>query len=257
MNLGLIDKTALVLGSTSGLGGASATALADEGARVGFVGRRAEVAAALAGRYPGARSFSCDLEEAGSVDRLIEEATDEFGPIDILVLNSGGPTPGPAVGLSTDAVAHAMETLLLRQIELAQLVLPSMRARGWGRIVAIGSLAVQEPLDGLALSNIARSGLAGFLKTLSREVAADGVTVNMVLPGRIATDRVTGFDVRRATDSGVDIKEIASLSRASIPVGRYGSPEEFAAVVTFLSGVQASYITGEQIRCDGGLAVGY
>lgn len=257
MDLGISGRSTLVLGSTSGLGGATATAFANEGARVAFVGRRHGRAVELAGRHAGSVAVVSDLAEPDSARKLVEETTGRLGEIDILVLNSGGPTPGPAAGLEADEVRSAVETLLVRQIEFAELVLPSMRARGWGRIVAIGSTSIQEPIGGLALSNIARSGLAGYLKTLSREVAADGVTVNMVLPGRIATDRLSALDERRAAEADVDVEELRERSRASIPAGRFGSPEEFASVVAFLCSAQASYVTGEQVRCDGGLVGGY
>ena len=257
MDLGISGKAALVLGSTSGLGGASATALAQEGARVGFVGRRQERAVELAEPHEGSIALACDLSQPDSAATLVADATRELGDIDILVLNSGGPAPGPASGLTSDEVRSAVETLLVRQIEIAELVLPSMRARGWGRIVAIGSTSIQEPLAGLALSNIARSGLAGYLKTLSREVASEGVTVNMVLPGLIGTDRLNALDSHRAAAASIDVEELNARTRAGIPAGRYGFPEEFAAVVAFLSSAQASYVTGEQVRCDGGLVAGY
>ncbi|GAA3202034.1 SDR family oxidoreductase [Microbacterium terregens] len=257
MDLGIRGKAALVLGSTSGLGGASASALASEGARVGFVGRRRERAIELAGAHEGSVALVCDLSQPDSARTLAEDAAARLGEIDILVLNSGGPAPGPASGLTSAEVRSAVETLLVRQIEITELFLPAMRSRGWGRIVAIGSTSIQEPLAGLALSNIARSGLAGYLKTLSREVASDGVTVNMVLPGLIGTDRLTQLDSHRAAAANVDVEDLNARSRAAIPAGRYGSPEEFAAVVAFLCSVQASYVTGEQIRCDGGLVAGY
>jgi 3-oxoacyl-[acyl-carrier protein] reductase len=128
-----------------------------------------------------------------------------------------------------------------------------MRAAGWGRIVAIGSTGVQQPIDGLVASNVGRAALAGYLKTLATEVAPDGVTVNMVLPGRIATDRVSGVDAAAAEKTGLSIDEVVRRSQATIPVGRYGRPEEFGAVVAFLASPAASYVTGEQIRCDGGM----
>jgi 3-oxoacyl-[acyl-carrier protein] reductase len=138
-------------------------------------------------------------------------------------------------------------------MELVAQVLPGMRERGWGRIVAIGSSGVQQPLENLALSNLGRASLAAYLKTLSREVAADGVTVNMVLPGRIDTDRVAALDRGRAEREGTDAANVRAQSEAAIPTRRYGRPEEFGAVVAFLCGAAASYVTGEQIRCDGGL----
>jgi len=256
MDLGLTGRRALVLGSTGGLGLAVATALAHEGARVVLCGRRGERARELAARRPGAAGLAVDLTRDG-VDGLVADAEAAIGPLDVVVLNSGGPPPGGAVDLSTDAVRAAVETLLLRQIELVAAVLPGMRSRGWGRILAIGSSGVQAPLPGLVLSNIGRAGLAGYLKTLASEVAADGVTVNMLLPGRFDTDRSTAIDGGRAEREGMSLEEVRDESQRSIPVGRYGDPAEFGAVAAFLCSGPASYLTGEQVRCDGGYVASY
>ena len=257
MDTGIAKRTAVVAGSTSGLGLAVARALAAEGADVVLSGRRGEVARAEADRLPSAAGVEVDLTAADAAATLVQAARDAFGEVDILVLNAGGPPPGEASGLTPEAARAALETLLLRQMELVAQVLPGMRERGWGRIVAIGSSGVQQPLANLALSNLARASLAAYLKTLSREVAAEGVTVNMVLPGRIETDRVTALDRAAAEREGGDVRQARARSEATIPVGRYGRPEEFAAVVTFLCGAPASYVTGEQIRCDGGLVGSY
>ena len=193
----------------------------------------------------------------GAPAALVSEAEKHFGPIDILVLNSGGPPPGAAAGLSSDELLNAVHQLLVQQQRLTSLVLPGMRERGWGRVIAVGSSGIQQPLAGLALSNIGRAGLAGYLKTLASEVAPDGVTVNMVLPGRIDTDRVGVLDAAAGERTGRTAEQVRAESEASIPAGRYGRPEEFAAVVTFLASNAASYVTGEQIRCDGGLIRAY
>ncbi|MDT0351617.1 SDR family oxidoreductase [Pseudonocardia charpentierae] len=256
MDLRLTGRRALVLGSTGGLGLAVATALAHEDARVVLCGRRGERARELAADLPGAAGLAVDLTRDG-VDGLVADAEAAVGPLDIVVLNSGGPPPGGAVGLSTDAVRAAVETLLLRQVELVAAVLPGMRSRGWGRILAIGSSGVQAPLPGLVLSNIGRAGLAGYLKTLASEVAADGVTVNMLLPGRFDTDRSTAIDGGRAEREGMSLEEVRDESQRSIPVGRYGDPAEFGAVAAFLCSGPASYLTGEQVRCDGGYVASY
>jgi 3-oxoacyl-[acyl-carrier protein] reductase len=256
MDLGLTGRRALVLGSTGGLGLAVATALANEGARAVLCGRRGERARELAAGLPGAAGLAVDLTRDG-VDGLVADAEAAIGPLDVVVLNSGGPPPGGAVDLSTDAVRAAVETLLLRQIELVAAVLPGMRSRGWGRILAIGSSGVQAPLPGLVLSNIGRAGLAGYLKTLASEVAANGVTVNMLLPGRFDTDRSTAIDGGRAEREGMSLEEVRDESQRSIPVGRYGDPAEFGAVAAFLCSGPASYLTGEQVRCDGGYVASY
>ena len=256
MDLGLTGRRALVLGSTGGLGLAVATALAHEGARVVLCGRRGERARELAAGLPGAAGLAVDLTRDG-VEGLVADAEAAIGPLDVVVLNSGGPPPGGAVDLSTDSIRAAVETLLLRQVELVAAVLPGMRSRGWGRILAIGSSGVQAPLPGLVLSNIGRAGLAGYLKTLASEVAADGVTVNMLLPGRFDTDRSTAIDGGRAEREGMSLEEVRDESQRSIPVGRYGDPAEFGAVAAFLCSGPASYLTGEQVRCDGGYVASY
>jgi 3-oxoacyl-[acyl-carrier protein] reductase len=257
MDLGLTGKTALVIGSTSGLGLAVARALADEGALVSICGRRGDLASTLAGEIPGATGYECDLAAPGAVEKLAADVARDSGAVDILVLNSGGPAPGPATSLTTESLQGAMDMLLMRQIELASHFLPAMRASGWGRILGLGSSGVQQPIPGLATSNIARAALAGYLKTLAAEVAADGVTVNMLLPGRIDTDRVDSLDKSRAEREQTDVELVRARSRASIPVGRYGTPSEFAAVAAFLCSQLASYVTGEQVRCDGGLVGAY
>jgi 3-oxoacyl-[acyl-carrier protein] reductase len=257
MDTGLRGRTALVPGSTSGLGLASARLLAEEGANVVLAGRRGDLAREEASRLPSAHGLEVDLTEPDAVDRLVGATTERFGPVDVLVLNSGGPRPGPAETMSVDDATEALEFLLLQHLRLVRAVLPSMRERGWGRIVAIGSSGVQAPLANLALSNTGRGALAGYLKTLAAEVAADGVTVNMVLPGRIATDRVASLDRASAERSGTSPEEVQAASEASIPARRYGTPEEFASAVVYLASRQASYITGEQIRVDGGLVRSY
>lgn len=253
MDLSIDNRTALVAGSTSGLGLAAAKALAHEGARVVICGRRGEVATAEARVLPAAHAIEIDLARHGEPERLVKEATEHFGAVDILVLNSGGPAPGSAESASPDEFEDALKHLCLQQVRLINAVLPSMRQQGWGRIIAIGSSGIQQPLANLALSNVGRSALAAYLKTLSREVAREGVTVNMVLPGRIDTGRVAALDRKTAEREGISPQEARSRSEASIPAQRYGSVEEYGAVVAFLCGSQASYITGEQVRCDGGL----
>ncbi|MEI7057161.1 SDR family oxidoreductase [Nocardioides sp. CCNWLW239] len=258
MDTGLTGRTVLVPGSTSGLGLASARAFAAEGANVVISGRRAELAAeeahALTSVSPGsAVGIECDLTVTGSAEQLVEQTIDAFGPIEVLVLNGGGPPAGSALDTTPEAVESAMLTLVQQQIRLVRAVLPGMRQRAWGRIVAIGSSGIQQPIDNLALSNTGRAALAAYLKTLAGEVASSGVTVNMVLPGRIATDRADRLDQARADKMGASTSEVRRKAQASIPAGRYGTPEEFAAAVVFLASTAASYITGEQLRVDGGL----
>jgi 3-oxoacyl-[acyl-carrier protein] reductase len=173
------------------------------------------------------------------------------------VLNTGGPPAGTAVDTTPEAVETAMKTLVLQQIRLVRAVLPGMQERGWGRIVGVGSSGIQQPIEGLALSNTSRAALAGYLKSLASEVATSGVTVNMVLPGRIDTNRVASLDQGRAEKTGSTPEEVRRGAEAGIPVGRYGTPDEFAAAVVFLASGAASYITGEQLRVDGGMVRSY
>jgi 3-oxoacyl-[acyl-carrier protein] reductase len=257
MDTGLQGKTAIVPGSTSGLGEAVARSLAAEGANVVVAGRRGERARSVARELGSAVGVEVDLADPDAPHTLVEAAREHFGEVDVLVLNSGGPPPGDAAAMDEESLRQALEVLLLRQRSLVDLVLPQMRESGWGRVVAIGSGGVQQPIVGLALSNVARAGLAAYLKSLAPVVAPDGVTVNMVLPGRIATDRLDVLDSAAAQTTGEDVAEVRRRSQAGIPAGRYGTPQEFAAVVTFLCSTAASYVTGEQVRCDGGMTAGY
>jgi 3-oxoacyl-[acyl-carrier protein] reductase len=252
MDLGIRGRTAVVCASTSGLGEATARALAAEGVRTVVSGRRSETARAIAAELPEAVGVGVDLTTADGPARLVRAAADAFGPVDILVLNSGGPPPSVAADISDDDVLAAVNTLVLAQLRLVSLVLPGMRERGWGRILAVGSSGVVAPIPGLALSNVGRAALGGYLKTLSAEVAADGVTVNMLLPGRIATARTEAVDRSVAERDGVDVADVAARGAASLPIGRYGRPDEFGAVAAFLCGEGASYVTGTATRCDGG-----
>lgn len=256
MDTGLRGRTVLIPGSTSGLGLACARAFAAEGANVVIAGRRGDVAEAEAATLPSAVAVEVDLADVDAPRHLHDRAVEAFGPVDVLVLNSGGPPPGTAASLTADQLERAVHTLVVQQHRLVDAALPAMRERRWGRIVGIGSSGVQQPIPGLALSNAGRAALGGYLKTLAGEVAADGVTVNMVLPGRIDTDRVTALDRAAAQRTGRSAAEVRSGSEAAIPAGRYGRPDEFAAAVVFLASAPASYVTGVQLRCDGGLVRG-
>lgn len=253
MELGLKDRTAVVLGATSGMGAAIAAGLGHEGANVVVVGRRGERAEQVAAGLPSAIGLQADLSEPDTPARVVSAAHEAFGPIDVLVLNGGGPQPGTATDLTPDGADDAVALLLRPHVAMVSAVLPQMAHRRWGRIIAVGSSGVQQPLPNLAASNVGRAALAGYLKSLASEVAADGVTVNMVLPGRIDTDRVTQIDRGAAERRGITIDQARAESEAGIPAGRYGTPEEFAAVATFLASEPAAYVTGEQVRVDGGL----
>lgn len=246
-------RVAVVCGSTAGLGEATARALAAQGARVVVSGRREEVAKDVATSLPDAIGVGCDLLEPGAAAQLVSAAEQSFGPVDILVLNGPGPPPSSASELADDDLSRALDLHLRPQRDLVASVLPGMRERGRGRIVAIGSSGVATPIPGLAASNVGRAALAAYLKTLASEVAKDGVTVNLVLPGRIATDRVASLDAGRAARENRPVDEVRSMSMQTIPAGRYGRPEEFGAAAAFLCSDDASYVTGTVLRCDGGL----
>jgi 3-oxoacyl-[acyl-carrier protein] reductase len=253
----LHGRTAVVPGSSGGLGLAVARALAAQGANVVMAARRGDVVREEAAKLESAIGVETDLDHPDAPQHLVDRAHERFGQVDIVVPNSGGPPPGTASQVGSDQLADALHRLLLQHQRLIEAVLPGMRERGWGRITAIGSSGVQQPIETLALSNIGRAGLAAYLKSLAAEVAADGVTVNMVLPGRIDTERVASLDRSAAERSGVTPEEARKRSESAIPAGRYGSPEEFAAVVAFLASPAASYVTGEQVRCDGGMVRSY
>jgi 3-oxoacyl-[acyl-carrier protein] reductase len=240
MDLGLSGKRALVLSSSRGLGLGVAESLAREGAHVLMTARSADRLQAAAGRInaagPGkAYTFVGDL-----------------GAVDILVANTGGPPARAALAVRQEEWLSQFEAIVLPVFKLASLVLPGMRERRWGRIVTIASSGVVQPIPNLVLSNALRSSLVGWSKTLASEVAKDGITVNVVLPGRINTDRLGELDEANAKAQGKTAEEVAETARASIPAGRYGSVEEFADVVCFLASERASYVTGSMTRVDGG-----
>ncbi|MFE7981411.1 SDR family oxidoreductase [Streptomyces cellulosae] len=256
MDLGIRGRVAVVAASTGGLGRAVAEALAAEGALVVVAGRRGDLAEQIAAGLPDAVGVQVDLTVPDGPRALVEAAREAYGDPDILVLNGPGPRPGTAAGLDTGDLAAAVDSLLLAQQRLVALTLPSMRRRGWGRILAVGSSGIAEPLPGLVLSNAGRAALAAYLKTLAAEVATDGVTVNLLLPGRIATDHVAALDAARAEREQRPVAEVEAASQAAIPAGRYGTPAEFGAAAAFLCSAPASYITGSALRCDGGLVRG-
>lgn len=257
MDLGIAGRKAVVLASSQGLGLAVAEAIAAEGADVMLVGRSgdvlAEAAKTITARGAGrAVAQVGDLTDPGFANTVIDAAEAAFGHVDILVNNSGGPPPGPVHAADPAVMARQFETIVVRFAEVTARVLPGMRERGWGRILTLASSGTIQPIPNLGLSNAVRGSLVGWSKTLSTEVAGDGVTVNMLLPGRIHTSRIDQLDAAAAKRTGKELEDIRTASRAAIPAGRYGRPEEFGAVAAFLVSDLASYVTGSQIRCDGG-----
>ena len=242
MDLGLKGRTALVCGASSGLALASAEALADEGANVTMFARRRDVLEREADRI-GALAVRGDVTLPQDLERAVQQTISAFGGLDILIWNSGGPPPGRATEVTPDAVEQAVELLLQPAVRLVRLCLPHLEASAGGRIVAITSLAAKEPTDHLALSNMIRPGLTGWLKTLARELGPNGITVNCVAPGRIDTDRLAHLYPDGPTEE--QLREI--------PLGRWGEPREFGDVVCFLASERAGYISGQTVVVDGGL----
>ncbi len=257
MDFGLKGKTALVLGGGGGLGRAIAKSFAAEGAKVAVAGIGAtSIDATLAELHSiGGSSLSLlwDLADLSVIDSNIAKIESELGSVDILINNTGGPPPSTAAGQDPALWAKHFQAMVLSVIAITDRVLPGMKARGWGRILTSTSSGIIAPIPNLAISNALRLSLVGWSKTLAREVAKDGITANIVVPGRIATARVATLDSARAKREGRSVEEVAAESAATIPVGRYGKPEEYADVVAFLDSTRAAYITGSVIRVDGGM----
>lgn len=252
MDLQIRGKAALVTGASSGLGEACAMELAREGVRLAVAARREDelqrvARAARDAGSPDARSFTLDLNDPASVERLLQEVRAAFGGVDILIANSGGPKSATLTQTSPADWDGAYQLLLRSILQLIEGVVPGMRERRWGRIVALTSSSVKQPIENLALSNVFRTALVSALKTLSSEIARDGVTVNAIATGRIATARLRYL-----------YGDEAAMERrgAEVPIGRLGRPDEFAPVVAFLCGEPARYITGQTIAVDGGLISG-
>jgi 3-oxoacyl-[acyl-carrier protein] reductase len=257
MDFGLHGKTALVLAGGGGLGRAIAKSLASEGVHVAVAGIGADsvagtqaAVAAIGGRSIG---LVWDLADLAQIDGQVSRVESELGPVDILVNNTGGPPPTTASGQDPGLWSKHFQAMVLSVIAITDRVLPNMRARHWGRVITSTSSGVVAPIPNLAISNALRLSLVGWSKTLAREVAKEGITANVVVPGRIATSRVKFLDEARAKREGRSVEAVLAESAGSIPVGRYGKPEEYADVVAFLASERAAYITGSVIRVDGGM----
>lgn len=257
MDFGIRGKTALVLGAGGGLGGAIAKALAREGVRVAVANRSAEGAERTVAdiRDAGGEAIpvTWDLGDLSLIARRVAEVEAAFGPVDILVNNTGGPKPSPVAGQDVVLWQESFQSMVLSVIALTDRVLSGMRERKWGRIITSTSSGVVAPIPNLGLSNTLRASLVGWSKTLAREVGRDGITANVILPGRVATPRITFLDEQKAKREGRSVENVSAESIAAIPVGRYGDPEEYGATAAFLASMQAAYITGSVIRVDGGL----
>lgn len=255
MDFGLQGKTALVLGGGGGLGGAIARQLAAEGVNVAVgdidpAGAEKTVASLSGGK---GLALPWDLGDLSVIDANIAKIEAAFGQVDILVNNTGGPPPTPVAGQDPALWIKSFQSMVLSVIAITDRVLPGMRAKKWGRVITSTSSGVVSPIPNLGISNALRLSLVGWSKTLAREVGGDGITANIVLPGRIATGRTKFLDEAKAKREGRPVEQISAESSALIPVGRYGKPEEYADVVAFLASTRAAYLNGSIIRVDGGL----
>ncbi len=258
MELGLTNKIAVVGASSKGLGKAIALGLAYEGARVTICARDNEVLEQTADEIrekteTEVLAIPTDVSQPDQVEVLIARTISHFGGIDILVNNAGGPRAGRFDDLSAEDYRDAVNLNLMSTINMSRAVVPWMRKRGGGRIINLTSVSVKQPVDGLMLSNMARTGVVGFAKTLATELAPDKILVNNVCPGIIFTDRIKQLASVRAEESGITYDEALENMTANIPLGRIGDPEEFANLVVFLASEKSSYITGTTIQVDGGM----
>lgn len=261
MDLGVRNKVAMVGGASKGLGYAVARALAAEGARVSIASRNADSvrrAAETIGREAGTPVLpvAADLGTTEGIAAWHAATVAAYGDVELLFANTGGPPAGTALSFDDDAWQQAFELLLMSVVRTVRLVVPGMRARGGGAILVGTSSTVKEPVPNLALSNVMRSGVTSLVKTLSLELAPDRIRVNTLIPGRIATDRLRQLDELGATRAGVSLEEQQKRGAATIPLGRYGDPNDFGRVGAFLLSDAASYVTGASVQVDGGLIKG-
>ncbi len=261
MDLELSARNAVVLGGSRGLGRAIATTLAAEGANVLICSRSADALEATAAELNQLGSgqvswYAADLADPQAPASIHAEACRVLGHVDILINNGGGPPPGPITAVERATWEAQYQAMVVPLLELTGLCLPAMRERQWGRILTVVSSGVLQPIPNLGISNTLRSSIIGWSKTLASEVAADGITVNCLAPGRIATDRVASLDQGAAERQGITAEEAKAQACATIPMGRYGDPREFGDIAGFLASPRGSYITGSVIRVDGGLVLG-
>lgn len=259
MDLKLAGKTVLVLASSRGLGKASAAAFAKEGADIVITGRSEEslkeaekelLSLSTSGRVS---YYVCDITKEAEIKKLVEYTVETFGRVDVLVNNAGGPPAGTFDDFDDEDWQRAFDLNLMSFVRAIRAVLPSMKQSGGGRIVNITSSSMKQTLDNLILSNTFRAGLMGLAKSLSQELAPHGILINSIGPGKIATDRVTELNERKAGQTNKSAEDVQRESEAAIPLGRYGLPEEFAAQIVFYGSFANTYVTGQTLLVDGGL----
>ena len=258
MDLGLAGRVAIVAASSKGLGKATAAQLAAEGAKVMISGRdegELKAAASEIGKSTGSEvSYAvADVTRAEDVGSLVDGTVEHFGGLDVLITNAGGPPAGNFDKFEDADWQGAFELNLLSVVRLIRAGLPHMREKGYGRIVNFTSSSIKQPLDNLILSNVFRTAVLGLSKSLSAELAPEGILINTLGPGRIATDRLASLDESRAEKGGISVEEVRRRSEGQIPLGRYGQPEEFARVATFLASEANTYVTGQALLIDGGM----
>ena len=262
MDLGLTGKVAMVGGASRGLGFAVAKALVAEGAQVSIASRDAAridaAAAQLRALTPQAQVLAvpADLKQAQDITAWHEATMERFGGVDLLFVNTGGPPPGPALSFDDQAWSGAVDLLLLSAIRMVRLAVPVMASRGGGSILMTTSSAIKEPIANLALSNVVRASVGALVKTLANELAQQRIRVNNLVPGRIDTDRVRELDEGRAAASGIALDEQRKRMEATIPLGRYGAPDEFGKAAAFLLSDASAYTTGAYLQVDGGMIKG-
>jgi 3-oxoacyl-[acyl-carrier protein] reductase len=257
VELGLKGKNVLVLAGSKGIGRAIAEGFAAEGANVMIASRSVEnlktTSEELEQQIGHVHYHVCDVKKSADIAATVKDTINKFGSIDILINNAGGPPAGNFDDFQDDDWQHAFELNLLSYVRAIRAVLPSMREKKWGRIVNVASSSFKQPIDGLLLSNVMRTGVMGLAKTLASELGPDNILINTVGPGRIATDRVAELDELAAEANGVAIEEVIKDREALIPLGRYGKPEEFAKHVVFLCSEANTYVTGQSYLIDGGM----
>jgi len=259
VDLGITNRVAMVAASSKGLGKAVALSLAREGCRVSLCGRDPVALAATLNELQAVNPaiqhlfITCDVSKEVDLARWFRATEEGLGPVDILVTNTGGPPAATFMDLTEEAWASGVQSTLMNVVRLCRLALPGMRARRWGRIVHLTSLVAKQPLPLLTISSTLRAGLSGLTKTMATEFARDQVTINALLPGHIHTDRQTHLARIRAEKEGISLERALELAQATIPMGRFGTPEEIGDAVAFLCSQRAAYITGASLQVDGGI----